>query len=188
MKKKNNYLELFKTFLKIGTFTFGGGYAMLSIIKREVVDNKKWITETDFTNIITIAESTPGPIAINVATYVGYKTAGNLGSLFATLGTIFSPVIIILILSSILNVVSENEIFNNAFWGIRIGAVALIFSVLFNMYKGCKKNIYTYVAIAISLVLLLAFDVSSIYIILGFKLLRLVMYVEHTRKERVWFI
>ena len=185
MKKKNNYLELFKTFLKIGTFTFGGGYAMLSIIKREVVDNKKWITETDFTNIITIAESTPGPIAINVATYVGYKTAGNLGSFFATLGTIFSPVIIILILSSILNVVSENEIFNNAFWGIRIGAVALIFSVLFNMYKGCKKNIYTYVTIAISLVLLLVFDISSIYIILGFMVLRLIMYAFKSRKERV---
>ena len=185
MKKKNNYLELFKTFLKIGTFTFGGGYAMLSIIKHEVVDNKKWITEEEFTNIVTIAESTPGPIAINVATYVGYKTAGNLGSLFATLGTIFSPVIIILILSSILNVVSENEIFNNAFLGIRIGAVALIFSVLFNMYKGCKKNIYTYVAIAISLVLLLAFDVSSIYIILGFMALRLIMYAFKVRKERV---
>lgn len=185
MKKKNNYLELFKTFLKIGTFTFGGGYAMLSIIKREVVDNKKWITEEEFTNIITIAESTPGPIAINVATYVGYKTAGNLGSLFATLGTIFSPVIIILILSSILNVVSENEMFNNAFWGIRIGAVALIFSVLFNMYKGCKKNIYTYVTIAISLVLLLVFDVSSIYIILGFMALRLIMYAFKSRKERV---
>ena len=185
MKKKNKYLDLFKTFLKIGTFTFGGGYAMLSIIKREVVDNKKWITEKDFTNIITIAESTPGPIAINVATYVGYKTAGNLGSFFATLGTIFSPIIIILILSSILDVVQDNEIFKNVFWGIRIGAVALIASVLFNMYKGCKKTLYTYLTIAISLVLLFAFDISSIYIIISFMVLRLIMYAFKSRKENV---
>ena len=88
-------LELFCTFFKIGLFTFGGGRAMLTLISREVVENKRWITDKDMGDIVVIAESTPGAIAVNTATYVGYKTAGVLGSVFATLGCILPSLIVI---------------------------------------------------------------------------------------------
>ena len=88
MKKLKTVLELFWVFFKIGLFTFGGGLAMISLISREVAENKKWITEKEMGDIIIVAESTPGAIAINTATFVGYKTAGVLGSIFATIGVV----------------------------------------------------------------------------------------------------
>ena len=91
-------LGLFWVFFKIGAFTFGGGYAMIPIIQREVVENKKWVTDDDILNVIAIAESTPGPIAINSATFIGYKTAGVMGSAFATLGVCMPSFIIIYIM------------------------------------------------------------------------------------------
>lgn len=186
MKKEESfYWLLFKAFWKIGTFTFGGGYAMISLIQREIVDKNKWISEKDLTDIITISETTPGPISINVATYVGYKIAGNIGALCATLGTIFSPFFIVLILSIILPSLQENIIFQNAFWGIRVGAISLIVSVLIKMYKKCSKKIYTYLAISISLILLLLFKVNSIYIIIGFIMTRLIFFIIKNRKENI---
>jgi len=186
MKKGERfYWLLFKVFWKIGTFTFGGGYAMISLIQREIVDKNKWISEKDLTDIITISETTPGPISINVATYVGYKIAGNIGALCATLGTIFSPFFIILILSTILSSLQENIILKNAFWGIRVGVISLIVSVLIKMYKKCSKKIYTYIAISISLILLLLFKVNSIYIIISFIIARLIFFIVKIRKEKI---
>ena len=92
-------LELFWEFFKIGLFTFGGGLAMIALISREVVDNKKWITDKEMGDIVIVAESTPGPIAVNTATYVGYKTAGVLGSIFATLGVVLPSFLIIYFIS-----------------------------------------------------------------------------------------
>ena len=88
MKKLKLLLTLFVTMFKIGLFTFGGGYAMIAIIEREIIERKKWIDNDEFLDIIAIAESTPGPLAINSATFVGYKIAGVLGSVFATLGVV----------------------------------------------------------------------------------------------------
>ena len=97
--KLKRALSLFATFFKIGLFTFGGGYAMIPLIEKEIVDKKKWITGDDILEIFAISESTPGPIAINSATFVGYKTAGFLGALFATLGVVLPSFTIIFILS-----------------------------------------------------------------------------------------
>ena len=100
---KQNYkklLPLFLTFLKIGGFTFGGGHAMIPLIQRETVENKKWITDDDILEIIAIAESTPGPVAINAATFVGYRTAGFLGAVCATMGVVLPSFCIILIITS----------------------------------------------------------------------------------------
>ena len=113
MKKEKNILSLFLTFFKIGMFTFGGGYAMISLMQKEVVDNKKWVTEEDMSDMIVISESTPGPVAVNIATFVGYKVAGFFGSLCATLGVVSPSFFIIVLLASILDKLQNNNIFQN---------------------------------------------------------------------------
>ena len=100
--KTKKIFQLFLVFLKIGAFTFGGGYAMIPIIQKEIVENKKWITDDDILEIIAIAESTPGPIAINSATFVGYRVAGFFGAMLATLGVVLPSFVIILLISFVL--------------------------------------------------------------------------------------
>ena len=103
--------ELFITFFKIGAFTFGGGYAMIPLIQRETVENKKWITDDDILEVVAIAESTPGPIAINSSTFVGYRVAGFWGAFFGTLGMVVPSFTIILIVSYVLRAFQDNQIF-----------------------------------------------------------------------------
>ena len=178
------YLSFFLVFLKIGTFTFGGGYAMISLIQKEIVEKRKLVSEEDISDIITISETTPGPISINVATYVGYKIAGDLGALCATLGTITSPFFIIVLLSTILQSLQNNIIFQNAFLGIRAGTIALIIKVLISMYKKCSKDIYSYITIALTLIMLLFFNVNAIYLIISCIIIRLIVFCIQARMER----
>ena len=96
-------LSLFAAFFKIGLFTFGGGYAMVAVIERDLVEKKKWISSEEFSDVIAIAESTPGPLAINSATYIGYKVGGFLGSVFATLGVVLPSLAIIYVISLFFN-------------------------------------------------------------------------------------
>ena len=98
----NKNLDLFLTFMKIGAFTFGGGYAMIPLIQREVCDNKQWLNDDDILEVVAIAESTPGPVAINAATFVGSRTAGTLGAVCATLGVVLPSFLIISLISFIL--------------------------------------------------------------------------------------
>jgi len=128
-------LELFLTFFKIGLFTFGGGYAMISIIENICVGQKKWITHEEMMHITVIAESTPGPIAINCATFVGYKQAGLPGSAAATLGVTLPSFIIIYLISTVLDNFLEITLIANAFKGIKIGVGLLILSVGITMAK-----------------------------------------------------
>jgi len=122
----NILLDLFCTFAKIGAFTFGGGYAMISIIDHECVDKKKWITEDELSEVTVIAESTPGPIAINCATYTGYKIAGIKGATIATLGMILPSFLIILIIAMFFEQLLTYEIVRKAFAGIRVAVSILI--------------------------------------------------------------
>lgn len=144
-KEKNKILNLFLTFLKIGAFTFGGGYAMIPMIQKEIADNKKWLSSEDILDIVAIAESTPGPIAINAATFVGYKTAKIKGAVAATLGVVLPSFLIITFVAIFFTKFKDNKIVSNAFWGIRIGVLALILKALVNMFKQCKKNAIGYV-------------------------------------------
>ena len=123
-----NILRLFLTFAKIGAFTFGGGYAMIPLIQKETVEKQKWISDDDILDIVAIAESTPGPIAINAATFVGHKVCGLWGSFAATLGIILPSFIIIYAISFILRQFSELRIIKYAFNGIRAGVFGRIFS------------------------------------------------------------
>lgn len=119
-------LELFLTFFKIGIFSFGGGYAMLPMITQEVVDRKGWLTAESFLNIIGISQATPGPIAVNSATYVGFTTAGVVGSFFATLGVVMPSVIIIYIIARLFMKYKDGATVQEVLKFIRLGAVGLI--------------------------------------------------------------
>lgn len=136
---------LFLTFLKIGAFTFGGGYAMIPIIQKEISEKRKWITDEDILDIVAIAESTPGPIAINASTFVGYKVAGFWGAFFSTLGTVIPSFTVISLLSFVINEFEDLQAVKYAFFGIRAGVLALILKAFYNMYKACPKNPLSYV-------------------------------------------
>lgn len=131
-------LELFLTFAKIGMFTFGGGYAMLSIIENACVERKKWITHEEMMNLVVIAESTPGPIAINCATFVGYKRGKLLGAIAATLGVILPSFVIIFVISLFLDHFLEIVWVANAFKGIKIAVGILIVDAALKMLKKMK--------------------------------------------------
>jgi len=136
----NILLDLFFTFAKIGLFTFGGGFAMISVIENNCVERKKWITHDDMMNMTVIAESTPGPIAINCATFTGYKTAGLTGALIATLGMAPQSFIVIYLISMFLDNFLELKVVANAFTGIKIAVGLLIVDAAFTMIKKMNKS------------------------------------------------
>ncbi|NLB67192.1 MAG: chromate transporter [Bacteroidales bacterium] len=139
--------ELFWTFFKLGTFTFGSGYAMIPMIEREVVDRKKWFDREDFYNQFTLAQSAPGPFALNTAVFVGYKMKGWWGSLVAVLGVSISPFVIILLIAIYLSGFSTNPIVEAAFKGIRPAVIAMIAVPFITMMKGFK---WYFIALALS--------------------------------------
>lgn len=159
--------SLFKTFFKIGAFTFGGGYAMIPLIQKEVAEKNNWVTNDDILDIIAIAESTPGPISINTATFIGYKLYGVIGACIATLGLILPSFLIILIISSILKEFQDLQAVQYAFEGIRVGVLALIVKALFSMYKQCPKGIVSYIVILASFVTVAFFDINILFVIIG---------------------
>ncbi|MBO7196434.1 MAG: chromate transporter [Clostridia bacterium] len=171
MKKGKLLLEMFITLFKIGLFTFGGGYAMLALLESELVEKKGWIKKEEFLDMVAIAESTPGPIAINSATYVGYKRAGALGSAAATLGVVLPSFIIIFVISLFLDAFLTFELVGYAFRGIQACVVYLILSSGIKMLKGVKKTPMSIAIISVVLICMVAFSVflvsfSSIFYIL----------------------
>ncbi len=158
--------ELFITFFKIGAFTFGGGYAMIPLIQREVSEKRKWITDEDILEIVAIAESTPGPIAINSATFVGYKTCGFWGAFACTLGVVLPSFLIILCISGVLELVQDYKAVKYAFMGIRAGVLALIIKALIKMYKACPKSLVSYVIMGLSFVLAAIIKIDVIIVVI----------------------
>jgi len=136
----NILLKLFFAFAKIGCFTFGGGYAMIAMIENSCVENKKWITHDDMMNITVIAESTPGPIAINCATFVGYKQAGFIGALVATLGMIMPSFAVIYLIAAFLENFLEYTIIACAFKGIKTAVALLILDAALTMISKMPKR------------------------------------------------
>lgn len=128
-------LQLFLIFAKVGVMTFGGGYAMLPILQREVVENKKWATDEELVDYFAIGQCTPGVIAVNTATFIGQKRKGVIGGIMATLGVVFPSLVIICILAGIINVFENNAIVQNAFAGIRVCVCVLIFNAIMKLWK-----------------------------------------------------
>lgn len=172
--RKNLLLSLFITFFKIGAFTFGGGYAMIPIIQREIAENRKWLSDDDILDIIAVAESTPGPIAINSATFVGYKIAGFWGAFFSTFAVVLPSFVIISLISYLLKEFSSIRAVSYAFFGIRAAVLALLLRALWLMYAKCPKNAVSYVIIAVSFILSAFFDINLIYVIIICALLGLI--------------
>ena len=131
-------LKLFTTFFKIGLFSFGGGFAMIPLIQREVIEKHKWIDEKDFLDMLVLAQSTPGPIAVNTSVFVGYKMAGVAGAIMATLGTVLPSFMVILLLALFFAEVRENRYVDAAFRAMRPAVVALIVAPLIGLVKGMK--------------------------------------------------
>ena len=131
----NLYLDLFLTFARVGVMTFGGGYAMLPILQRELVENKKWATEGELADYYAVGQCTPGIIAVNTATFVGRSQAGILGGIFATLGIVFPSVVIIVVIAAFLQNFMDLPWVVHAFNGVRAGVVALILSSVIKLFK-----------------------------------------------------
>lgn len=161
MRQKKILFDLLLTFLKIGLFTFGGGYAMLAMIENSCVTEKGWISHDDMMNVTVIAESTPGPIAINCATFVGYRQAGLWGALAATLGIVLPSFVIIYSISSLLDNFLEIAVIASAFRGIRIGVDFLILQAAAGMVKKMPKKPLPLAIMAASFLLMLSADLFS---------------------------
>ena len=146
-------LEIFFTFLKIGAFTFGGGYAMIPLIQREAVEKHHWVTDEDILDIVAIAESTPGPIAINAATFVGYQHRKFAGALAATFGVVLPSFLVILMIAGILRQFHELDLVQYAFNGIRVGVLVLMLKAFIKMFKTNRKNMLSYMLMGLSFVL-----------------------------------
>jgi chromate transporter len=133
--EKISLLKLFYTFASIGAITFGGGYAMLPFLEREVVEKNKWATETEILDYYSLAQCTPGIIAVNVSTFIGYKKRGVTGAIAATLGMVFPSLVIITLIAAILTNFRDNEYVNMAFSGIRVAVCALILNSILKLSK-----------------------------------------------------
>lgn len=179
-------LNLFLTFFKIGAFTFGGGYAMVGLIHKEMVEKKKWIGDEEMLDIIAIAESTPGVIALNTATYVGAKVAGVLGAFVASIAVMLPSIAIITGISFAIEEFGSNKYVKWAFLGIRSAVAALILNAAIKLSKNNEKKLVCYVVMGIALVLALlsTFEVIAldmVFIILGAALFGIIWGIA-TRK------
>ena len=164
--KKTSLWQLFATFFKTGLFTFGGGYAMIAILQEELVDKKKWITNKDMLDMIVIAESTPGVIAVNTATSVGYKTRGVLGAIVATLGVILPSFLIISVLSYLIDAFQSNVWYQSAFKGIQACVTVLVVNAFTKMFKQIEHDAYNYIAFVVAFAIAAFTNFSVIYLIL----------------------
>ena len=188
--KKHRYLwEIFISLFKIGLFTFGGGYAMIALIENEYVTKRNWITKEEFLDLVAIAESTPGPIAINAATYVGYKRSGALGAMVGTVAMCLPSFIIIYTISLFLDAFLTFSLIASAFRGIQVCVVYLIISAGIKMVRSMKPDpLATFILVAVSscmvIFALLAVKFSSVLYIIISALIGLAVYFAKLIKER----
>ena len=162
MKKRSILWTLFLTMLRIGAFTFGGGYAMIALLQDEFVEKKKWIDKDEFLDLVAIAESTPGPIAINSSTYIGYRMGGFIGAVVSTIAMCLPSFVIIYLISLFFDAFLQLEIVANAFRGIRVCVVFLILSAGWKMLKGIHKDPLSIVILSMTILLMIIFSICSV--------------------------
>ena len=162
MKKCSILWEIFASLFKIGLFTFGGGYAMIALIENEYVTKRGWITKEEFLDLVAIAESTPGPIAVNAATYVGYKTGGTLGAIVGTVGVCLPSFIIIYVISLFLDAFLSLSIIESAFRGIQVCVIYLVISAAIKLLKGMKREPLAIAVVATVSSLMVIFSLLSV--------------------------
>ena len=165
-EEKTSLWSLFLTFAKVGVMTFGGGYAMLPILEREVVTNHNWTTSEQMLDYYAIGQCTPGVIAVNVSTFIGYKKRGILGSIVATFGVIFPSIVIITSLASVLKMFQDNIYVKKAFEGIRIAVCALMITAVINLVKKAVSSVGTAIVAVCALLLQLFLGISPVVIVI----------------------
>ena len=168
-------LSLFLSFAKVGVMTFGGGYAMIPILEREIVENRKWASSEELMDYYAVGQCTPGVIAVNTATFIGYKVAGPAGGVAATLGVVFPSVVIICLIAGILTNFADIPAVKSAFTAIRVCVCVLIFNAVVKLWKGAVKDKAGLVLFLIVFVLSLCFDISPVVFVLFCALAGLVL-------------
>lgn len=174
MKIKNNikaFLSLFIIFFKVGLITFGGGYVMLGILEHELCERKKILTKDEITTLLAVSETTPGPFAINAATYIGHKKLGFWGAVFATIGVVLPSFIIIVALAFVLKKYNTNVYLKGFLTGIRAGVILLIFKAGIKLQKGILNNLTNISIFLVCLFLTLFTEISLIYIMISLILI-----------------
>ena len=175
-------ISLFWAFCKIGGLTFGGGYAMLPMLQKEVVENHKWATEEELLDYYAVGQATPGIIAVNTATFVGYKEKGVLGAAFATFGVVFPSLVIIMAIAGFIDNFSDLEVVQYAFSGIRIAVGVLILNALIKLMKGSVKDILGIILFVATFIASSFLNISVVYIIIAAALIGIISdYVERKR-------
>ena len=168
-------LSLFLSFAKVGVMTFGGGYAMIPILEREIVENRKWASSEELMDYYAVGQCTPGVIAVNTATFIGYRVAGPAGGVVATLGVVFPSVVIICLIAGILTNFADIPAVKSAFTAIRVCVCVLIFNAVVKLWKGAVKDKAGLVLFLIVFVLSLFFDISPVIFVLFCALAGLVL-------------
>lgn len=175
-------ISLFWAFCKIGGLTFGGGYAMLPMLQKEVVEEKKWATEEELLDYYAVGQATPGIIAVNTATFVGYKEKGVLGAAFATFGVVFPSLVIIMAIAGFIDNFSDLDVVQYAFSGIRIAVGVLILNALLKLMKGSVKDILGIILFVATFIASSFLNISVVYIIIAAALIGIISdYVERKR-------
>ena len=159
-------LSLFLSFAKVGVLTFGGGYAMIPILEREIVDKQGWASSEELMDYYAVGQCTPGVIAVNTATFIGYKVAGNLGGIMATLGVVFPSLVIITLIAGILTNFADVPAVKSAFAAIRACVCVLIFNAVLKLWKSAVKDKPALVIFVLVLGLSLVFDISPVVFVL----------------------
>lgn len=171
-------LKMFKSFLKIGAFTFGGGYAMIPLIQKEVVENKKWLNEEEFMDALIVAQSLPGVLAVNTSTFIGFKVNGLKGALSALLGTILPSILIILGIAMFFMGFRHNYYVNLAFKGITAAVPMLVLTGVISLFKPLKKTMSNYIVIIIAVIALTFFNIHPVIVIICGAIYGLIYYRE----------
>ena len=182
-EKKTSLWTLVITFAKVGVMTFGGGYAMLPILEREVVKNHNWTTSEQMLDYYAIGQCTPGIIAVNVSTFIGYKTRGILGAIVATLGMVFPSLVIITALASVLKMFQDNVYVKKAFAGIRVAVCALMVTAVIGLVRKAVSNIPTAIVAVAALLLQLLLGVSPVIIVICAVAFGLIMYFSTVKRN-----
>ena len=177
-------LELFLIYLKIGTFTIGGGYAMIPLIQEEIVEKKQWMTNDEFMDMFAVIQSAPGPIAVNSAVFLGYKIDGIIGAMVATLGSVLPSFTIILMIAVFFRNFREYPVVEKIFKGVRPAVVALIASAVYKLAKSSKLNIAGITIAIMSLLALTFFDLSPILLIIISAILGIFISSHQTTKDQ----
>lgn len=167
-------MNLFWTFCRIGGLTFGGGYAMLPMLQKEVVETHKWATEQELLDYYAVGQATPGIIAVNTATFIGYKEKGILGAIFATSGVVFPSLAIIMSIAGFIDSFSDLNIVQHAFSGIRVAVGVLILNALVKMVKGSVKDILGIILFVATFIISIVFNISVVYIVVASALIGII--------------